>query len=108
MDYNAPLKDMQFVLNELAGLEEISAFPGYEDATAETVDAVLQENARFCREVVAPLNVPSDREPSSWKDGEVTTTKGFKEAFHAYAEAGWQGVQHPVEFGGQGLPKVVA
>ncbi|HCY64651.1 MAG TPA: acyl-CoA dehydrogenase [Oxalobacteraceae bacterium] len=108
MSYNAPLKDMQFVLNELAGLAAISALPGCEDATPETVDAVLEENARFCSEVVAPLNVVGDREPSSWKDGEVTATKGFKEAFRAYAEAGWQGVQHPVEFGGQGLPKVVA
>ncbi len=108
MSYNAPLKDMQFVINELAGLDQINALPGCEDATPETVDAVLEENARFCSEVVAPLNVTGDREPSSWKDGEVTTTKGFKEAFRAYAEAGWQGVQHPVEFGGQGLPKLVA
>ncbi len=108
MSYNAPLKDMQFVINELAGLEEINALPGCEDATPETVDAVLEEKARFCSEVVAPLNVVGDREPSSWKDGEVTTTKGFKEAFRTYAEAGWQGVQHPVEFGGQGLPKLVA
>jgi butyryl-CoA dehydrogenase len=108
MSYNAPLKDMQFVLNELAGLEAISALPGCEDATPETVDAVLEENAKFCSEVIAPLNVIGDREPSSWQDGKVTTTKGFKEAFRAYGEAGWQGVQHPVEFGGQGLPKVVA
>ncbi|TCS36463.1 butyryl-CoA dehydrogenase [Paucimonas lemoignei] len=108
MSYTAPLKDMQFVLNELAGLETISSLPGCEDATPETVDAVLEENARFCSEVIAPLNVAGDREPSSWQDGKVTTTKGFKEAFRAYAEAGWQGVQHPVEFGGQGLPKVVA
>jgi len=108
MSYTAPLKDMQFVLNELAGLNEVNALPGCEDATPETVDAVLHENARFCSEVVAPLNVIGDREPSSWRDGDVTTSKGFKEAFKAYAEAGWQGVQHPVEFGGQGLPKLVA
>ncbi len=108
MSYIAPLKDMQFVLNELAGLTEINALPGCEDATPETVDAVLEENAKFCSEVVAPLNVIGDREPSSWKDGKVTTTKGFKEAFKAYGEAGWQGVQHPVEFGGQGLPKLVS
>ncbi|MGB7479916.1 MAG: acyl-CoA dehydrogenase family protein, partial [Burkholderiaceae bacterium] len=108
MSYVAPLKDMLFVMNELAGLQEVNRLPGCEDATPETVQAVLEENARFCSEVVAPLNVAGDREPSSWRDGAVTTTKGFKEAFKAFGEAGWQGVQHPAEFGGQGLPKLVA
>ena len=108
MSYNAPLKDMQFVLNELANLAEINALPGCEDATPDTVAAVLEESAKFCGEVIAPLNHAGDKEPSYWKDGEVTTTKGFKEAFRAYADAGWQGVQHPQDFGGQGLPKLVA
>ena len=108
MSYVAPLKDMQFVINELAGLSEVNALPGCEDASPETVEAVLEENAKFCGEVVAPLNVPGDIEPSFWEGGKVTTTRGFKEAFRAFGEAGWQGVQHPVEFGGQGLPKLVA
>ncbi|HEY8609115.1 MAG TPA: acyl-CoA dehydrogenase [Noviherbaspirillum sp.] len=108
MSYVAPLKDMLFVLNELAGLSEVNALPGCEDASPETVEAVLEENAKFCSEVVAPLNVAGDKEPSFWKDGTVTTTRGFKEAFKAFGEAGWQGVQHPVDFGGQGLPKLVA
>src|SRR5579864_9027439 len=108
MSYVAPLKDMLFVLNELAGLEQVSQLPGCADATPETVEAVLQEHARFCSEVVAPLNGPGDSEPSTWRDGNVTTSKGFKEAFKAFAEAGWQGVQHPADFGGQGLPKLVA
>ena len=108
MSYTAPLKDMQFVLNELADLAGISALPGCEDATPETVEAVIEENAKFCSEVIAPLNVTGDREPSSWRDSQVTTTKGFKEAFKAFGDAGWQGVQHPVEYGGQGLPEVVA
>jgi len=108
VSYNAPLKDMQFVLNELANLAEVNALPGCEDATPDTVEAVLEENAKFCGEVIAPLNHAGDKEPSFWKDGEVTTTRGFKEAFRAYADAGWQGVQHPQEFGGQGLPKLVA
>ena len=108
MGYTAPLKDMLFVLNELAGLTEVNALPGCEDATPETVDAVLEENAKFCSEVVAPLNFAGDKEPSYWHDGKVTTSKGFKEAFKAFGEAGWQGVQHPVDFGGQGLPKLVA
>jgi 3-(methylthio)propanoyl-CoA dehydrogenase len=108
VSYKAPLKDMQFVISELAGLSEINQLPGCEDATTDTVEAVLEENAKFCGEVVAPLNHPSDKEPSFWHDGQVTTSKGFKEAFKAYTEAGWQGVQHPSEFGGQGLPKLVA
>jgi len=108
VSYNAPLKDMQFVLNELANLAEVNALPGCEDATPDTVEAVLEENAKFCGEVIAPLNHAGDQEPSYLKDGQVTTTKGFKEAFRAYADAGWQGVQHPQEFGGQGLPKLVA
>jgi len=108
VSYKAPLKDMQFVLNELANLAEVNALPGCEDATPDTVEAVLEENAKFCGEVIAPLNHAGDKEPSYWKDGSVTTTKGFKEAFRAYADAGWQGMQHPQEFGGQGLPKLVA
>ena len=108
MSYVAPLKDMLFVMNELAGLDEISALPGCEDATAETAEAILEEKARFTSEVIAPLNWAGDQEPSYWKDGQVFTTKGFKEAFKMFAEAGWQGVQHPTEFGGQGLPKLVA
>ncbi|UGQ47475.1 acyl-CoA dehydrogenase [Massilia endophytica] len=108
MSYQAPLKDMQFVMNELANLAAVSALPGCEDATAETAEAVLEENAKFCSGVVAPLNHAADKEPSSWSEGKVTTSKGFKEAFRQFAEAGWQGVQHPQEFGGQGLPKLVA
>ncbi|MFZ6875619.1 acyl-CoA dehydrogenase [Undibacterium sp. Di27W] len=108
MSYVAPVKDMLFIINELAGLNEVNALPGCEDATAETVEAVLEENAKFAGEVVAPLNFPGDLAPSYWKDGEVFTSKGFKEAFKMFGEAGWQGVQHPQEFGGQGLPKLVA
>ncbi|UTY55989.1 acyl-CoA dehydrogenase [Massilia sp. erpn] len=107
MSYQAPLKDMLFVMNELAGLSAVNALPGCEDATPETAEAVLEENAKFCSGVVAPLNHEGDKEPSFWKDGNVTTAKGFKEAFKQFAEAGWQGLQHPTEFGGQGLPKLV-
>ena len=108
MSYSAPLKDMLFVMNELAGLAEVNALPGCADATLDTAEAVLEENAKFCSAVVAPLNGPSDKEPSTFHDGQVTTSNGFKQAFKAFADAGWQGVQHPVEFGGQGLPKLLA
>jgi butyryl-CoA dehydrogenase len=108
MSYSAPVKDMLFVMRELAGLAEVQRLPGCEDATDETVAAVLEENARFMSEVVAPLNWPGDDNPSSWSDGKVTTTPGFKAAFRQFVEAGWQGLQHPQEYGGQGLPKLVA
>lgn len=108
MSYTAPVKDMLFVMNELAGLAAVNALPGCEDATPETAEAILEENARFCSEVIAPLNHSADKAPSSWSDGKVTTSPGFKEAFRQFGEAGWQGVQHPVEFGGQGLPKLLA
>ncbi len=108
MTYAAPVKDMMFVMRELAALEEIQRLPGCEDATDETVAAVLEENARFMTEVVAPLNWTGDIKPATWSNGEVTTTPGFKEAFRQFVEAGWQGVQHPQQYGGQGLPKLVA
>lgn len=108
MDYNAPVKDMMFVLKELAGLDQVAQMPGCEEASEETVEAVLTENAKFNGEVVAPLNWSGDCDAAIYKDGTVTTAKGFKEAFKGFTEAGWQGLQHPEEFGGMGLPKVVA
>jgi alkylation response protein AidB-like acyl-CoA dehydrogenase len=107
MSYIAPLKDMLFDIEHLADIGEIARLPGFEDAGLETAQAVLEECARFNQDVVAPLNVVGDREPSSFKDGAVTTTKGFKEAFAQYAAGGWQGLQHPADFGGQGLPKTI-
>jgi len=107
MSYVAPVKDMLFCMRELAGLEAIAKLPGFEDAGPETAQAVLEECARFNEGVLAPLNIEGDRNPSFWKDGAVTTTPGFKEAFHQFGAAGWQGLQHPVEFGGQGLPKTI-
>jgi 3-(methylthio)propanoyl-CoA dehydrogenase len=81
--------------------------PGFEDAGYETAVAVLEEAAKFSEGVVAPLNWEGDRNPSTFKAGKVTTTPGFKDAFRQFAEGGWQGLQHPVAFGGQGLPKLI-
>jgi len=108
MSYQAPLKDMLFVMQELAGLSKVSTLPGFEDYDLDTAQAVLEESAKFCEGVVAPLNWEGDKNPSSWNDGVVTTTPGFKEAFAQFAEGGWQGVIHPTEFGGQGFPKLIA
>ena len=78
-----------------------------EDAGLETAQAVLEEAAKFAEGVLAPLNWEGDKNPTTWKDGVVTATPGFKEAFKQFTQAGWQGLQHPVDFGGQGLPKTI-
>jgi 3-(methylthio)propanoyl-CoA dehydrogenase len=107
MTYRAPVKDMLFVMQELAGIEAVATLPGYEDAGLDTAAAVLEECAKFNEGVVAPLNSAGDKNPSFFSDGKVVTTPGFKEAFKQFAEGGWQGLQHPAEFGGQDLPKLI-
>ncbi|MBM3346104.1 MAG: acyl-CoA dehydrogenase [Betaproteobacteria bacterium] len=106
--YTAPLRDMRFVLKELVGLEKVSGLPGCEEVNAELVDQILDESARFCAEVIAPLNRTGDAEGSRWEDGKVFTPKGFKDAYRQFAEGGWNALQSPPEHGGQGLPKLVA
>lgn len=108
MTYKAPVKDMLFVLQNIAGVDEITQLPGFEDYDLDTAAAVLEESGKFCSEILEPLNWDGDQHPSSWKNGDVTTTPGFKEAFKQFGESGWQGVIHPIEFGGQGFPKVIA
>ena len=108
MSYQAPIKDMLFVMQELAGLNKVTELPGYGEFDSDTAQAVLEESAKFCEGVVAPLNWDGDKTPSSWHDGVVTTTPGFKAAFAQFVEGGWQGVIHPTEFGGQGFPKLIA
>ncbi|MFY7870887.1 MAG: acyl-CoA dehydrogenase family protein, partial [Limnohabitans sp.] len=108
MSYTAPLKDMLFNIEHLAGLQQIAQMPGFEDAGLETAQAVLEECAKLNQDVIAPLNWEGDRHPSFHHGGnQVTTTPGFKEAYRQYAEGGWQGLQHPADFGGQGLPKTI-
>lgn len=107
MSYTAPLKDMLFDIEHLARIDQVAQMPGFEDAGLETAQAVLEECAKLNEGVIAPLNWEGDKNPSFFKDGKVTTTPGFKEAFKQYAEGGWQGLQHPTDFGGQGLPKTI-
>ena len=107
MSYQAPVKDMLFVIEHLANIQQVAQIPCFEDAGLETAAAVLEECAKFNEGVVAPLNWEGDKNPSSWKDGVVTTTPGFAQAYRQFAEGGWQGLQHPVDFGGQGLPKTI-
>ncbi|HEX8987027.1 MAG TPA: acyl-CoA dehydrogenase [Rhodocyclaceae bacterium] len=106
--YIAPVKDMLFVLNELAGLDKVAQLPGYEEATPDVVEAILDEANRFASEVLAPLNAVGDREGAKWHDKQVATATGFKEAYQQFAEAGWTALDCHPEHGGQGLPRVVA
>jgi alkylation response protein AidB-like acyl-CoA dehydrogenase len=99
---------MRFVLKELAGLGEVAQLPGYEEATEDTVDAILEEASKFASQVLDPLNYSGDREGSRWQDGAVTTPKGFKEAYRQYVDGGWGALPFGPEHGGQGLPKLVA
>ena len=107
MTYKAPIKDMLFNIEHLARIDQIAQMPGFEDAGLDTAAAVLEEAAKFNEGVLGPLNWEGDKNPSSWKDGVVTTTPGFKQAFKQFTEGGWQGLQHPAEYGGQGLPKTI-
>ena len=107
MSYKAPVKDMLFNIEHLARIDQVAQMPGFEDAGLETAQAVLEECARFNEEVVAPLNFEADKAPSSHSGTSVTTSKGFKEAYKQYTEGGWQSLQHPADFGGQGLPKTI-
>jgi len=103
-DYRAPVKDMRFVMDELAGFKELSQIAGFEDATPDLADAILEEAAKFTGEVLAPLNRVGDKEGCKLTPNGVTTPTGWKEAYKAFCEAGWNGITSPADFGGQGLP----
>ena len=107
-DYAAPIRDMQFVMKELAGLSEVAALPGCEDASEDLVDAVLEEAGKFATGVLAPLNRSGDQQGARWADGEVTTAAGWQAAYTQFAEAGWTSLACDPEYGGQGLPKIVS
>ena len=107
--YHAPMADMLFVMNELAGLEQVSTLPGFEDATPDTVAAILEEASKFATNVLDPLNAPGDREGSQWLEGgAVKTPAGFKEAYAQFCANGWNGLTKNPEYGGQGLPQLVS
>ncbi len=106
--YAAPLREMRFVLHDVFGVaDKLTALPGYGDATADVMDAVLDECAKLCEGVLFPINQTGDAEGCTFKDGKVTTPKGFKEAYKQYAEGGWCGLTADPEYGGQGLPEAL-
>ncbi len=108
MTYRAPVQDFRFVFQHIAGLPALLKLPAYAGVEADLVDAVLEENARFTEEVVAPTNWDGDQNPPQLTDGVVRSPASFHKAFAQYAEGGWQGLRHPEEWGGQGLPNLLS
>src|SRR5258705_4201833 len=107
-EYIAPIREMQFVLKHVVGLDQVNKLPGWEEVTEDVVDAILEEAAKLSNEVISPLNVVGNRTGAKWKDGVVTTPPGFKEAYAQYVSSGWGNIQSPTEYGGQGLPHLLA
>jgi len=104
--YNPPLQDIRFALREVLNFDEhYATLNGAQDATPDTVDAILEEGAKFARDVLSPLNSVGDAEGCTWKDGVVTTPTGFREAYQQYVEGGWPSMTQPEALGGQGLPE---
>ena len=108
VEYQAPLAQMRFTLEHLADLREIAALPAFEAATPDVVEAVLEEAAKFAREVLSPINTLGDREGVSVENDAVVVPEVFTRAYAQFREGGWSGIAGNPEFGGQGLPKTVA
>lgn len=106
--YTAPTRETRFIVNEVLDLASYGNLPGFENATPDTIDTVINEAGKFCAEVLAPINQAGDEHGCTrHEDGSVTTPPGFNEAYEAFVESGWGTLGQPVEFGGQGLPHVL-
>ena len=105
--YKAPLRDMRFVLHEMLDAEQLSRLPGFEEATPETIDAILEEGAKFCEDKLLPLNPIGDEEGCTYENGVVRTPTGFKQAYDDFVGAGWQSISSDPKYGGQGLPALM-
>jgi len=108
MSYTAPVKDIAFALNHVVKIDEIAALPGFEEATPDLVDAILEESAKFTQEVLSPLNRVGDEQGSQWSEQGVKTPDGWIDAYQQFCENGWNSLAFPPEFGGQGLPMCVS
>jgi alkylation response protein AidB-like acyl-CoA dehydrogenase len=106
--YKAPLRDISFVVNELLESEKLhQTLPGYEEATADLMTAIVEEGAKFAENVLSPLNQSGDEEGCHWSEDGVTTPKGFADAYHQYVANGWPSLSAPTEVGGQGMPNLM-
>ena len=108
MSYTAPVKDMQFVIEHVVGSEAIAELPGYEDATPDIIDAVLEQASKFASDVLSPLNAVGDQQGAKWSEEGVVTPDGWKEAYEQFTEAGWNSLAFDPEYGGQGMPGLLA
>jgi alkylation response protein AidB-like acyl-CoA dehydrogenase len=106
-EYFAPIQDMQFVINEIAGLDSISSLPGFEDATPDLIEAVLEQAGILANEVFSPLNQPGDEHATRIENGVVVSPPGYAEAYRQFVENGWQGIGKAAAIGGQGMPFLV-
>src|SRR5271167_3143908 len=105
--YKAPLREFKFILHEVLGVEDVASLPGYEDATPEIFDAVLEEAGKLCEDVLFPINRSGDEEGCSFENGVVRTPEGFKAAYDAFCAGGWSALGADPAYGGQGLPHVL-
>ena len=106
MIYNAPIKEMMFLVNDWIGMDRLTALPGNEDVDAEVLEAILEEAGKFCSNELLPINRQGDEVGATFENGCVTTPPGFKEAYKKFIENGWTGIDADPEHGGQGLPKL--
>ena len=106
--YAAPVREIQFVLNDVLNVGSLTEMPALADATPETLNGLIEEAAKFIQGQVAPLNAPGDAEGCKLANGEVTVPKGFVEVYKQFQEAGWVGIANPTEWGGAGLPYTLA
>ncbi len=102
--YKAPVDEYRFIMNEVLGVDELSRLPGFEDATPDLIASVLEEAAKFCENILQPLNQTGDAEGCVYENGVVRTPAGFKEAYDKFVEGGWAGLTASPKYGGQGLP----
>ena len=104
MPFATPVRDMALALRHMAGIGRLAETGAYPEFSTDIVDAILEEAAKYCDNVLAPLNWESDRNGAVLENGAVRTTPGFKEAYQQYIEGGWPGLAFPESVGGQNLP----
>src|SRR4029453_15601182 len=104
--YQAPLADIRFVLEDLLDVAQLAGLPGYADATPELLATVVEEAAKLCENILAPLNPKGDAEGCHYENGVVRTPAGFRNAYDAYRQGGWPAMVASPDFGGQGLPHI--
>jgi len=107
MSYVAPIKELQFVLTELADIGSVARHPGFEEATPDMVEAILEEAGRYAAEILEPLNRTGDQQGTRLENDRVVSPEGFAEAYRQFVESGWQGLNQPTEYDGQGLPFLI-